>query len=382
MAQYTQNELLKIAKRYQNAKRSYLLVNPLQAKHIPVSPRKSLDMMEELGRQIADKYGDARLVIGFAETATAIGAVVAGCLSRDCVYVQTTREKFSAAEQWFRFEEEHSHAVEQKLCRENFDAWLDQTNTVILVDDEISTGKTLINMVDQIKAMNPKFAEKTIVAASILNRVTPENEEKLVHAGIASEFLLKLPQDDYEAAVAGFEVCEGMPVNPMELAFHRDELPGKAKADPRIGVKMGEYIHECTDLADAVMKFVPEKELNGKNVLVLGTEEYMFPALLLGRMLEGRMTGGSVKCHATTRSPIGICHSPAYPIQSGCKVKSFYDDARTTYIYDIGQYDTIIVCSDTPVDGVEALRSLAAVLHVNANTKLFYIQGGKHVWYL
>ena len=49
MVQYTQETTLRIAKRYQNAKRSYLLVNPLQAKHMPVSPSQALPMMEALG---------------------------------------------------------------------------------------------------------------------------------------------------------------------------------------------------------------------------------------------------------------------------------------------------------------------------------------------
>ena len=38
MHPYTAADTLRIAKRYNNPKRSYLLVNPLQAKHIPVSP--------------------------------------------------------------------------------------------------------------------------------------------------------------------------------------------------------------------------------------------------------------------------------------------------------------------------------------------------------
>ncbi len=35
---YTECELVRIAKRENNRKRNYLVVNPLQGKHIPVSP--------------------------------------------------------------------------------------------------------------------------------------------------------------------------------------------------------------------------------------------------------------------------------------------------------------------------------------------------------
>ena len=83
MHPYTAADTLRIAKRYNNPKRSYLLVNPLQAKHIPVSPAAALEMMGALGDQVAAKYPEARLVIGFAETATAIGAAVAARLGPD-----------------------------------------------------------------------------------------------------------------------------------------------------------------------------------------------------------------------------------------------------------------------------------------------------------
>lgn len=44
-----------------------------------------------MGQLLAGKHPEARLIIGFAETATAVGAAVAGC-SEDCIYLTTTRE--------------------------------------------------------------------------------------------------------------------------------------------------------------------------------------------------------------------------------------------------------------------------------------------------
>ena len=100
---YSQNDVLRIAKRVNNTKRSYLLVNRLQAKHIPVSPGRALEMMEQLGDLLAQKYPDTRLVIGFAETATAIGAAVASRFGDDCIYLHTTREALPEVEQWVLF---------------------------------------------------------------------------------------------------------------------------------------------------------------------------------------------------------------------------------------------------------------------------------------
>ena len=72
MSVYSISNTLQIAKRYKNPKRTYLLVNPLQAKHIPVSPSESLTMMTKLGELLRSKYPNSNLIIGFAETATPI----------------------------------------------------------------------------------------------------------------------------------------------------------------------------------------------------------------------------------------------------------------------------------------------------------------------
>ena len=89
---YTKETTLRVAKRYRNAKRAYLLVNPLQAKHMPVSPTEALAMMRTLGAGLRQEFPGARLVLGFAETATALGAAVASRLGPDCAFLTTTRE--------------------------------------------------------------------------------------------------------------------------------------------------------------------------------------------------------------------------------------------------------------------------------------------------
>ena len=62
------------------------------------------------------KVTDERIaIIGFAETATAIGNYVAAKLP-NCVYeMQTTREELLGEEPIIEFFEEHSHAKQQLL---------------------------------------------------------------------------------------------------------------------------------------------------------------------------------------------------------------------------------------------------------------------------
>lgn len=380
MPDYTKENTLRLAKRFQNSKRPYLLVNPLQAKHIPVSPSAALNMMGALGGLLAEGYPGAKLVLGFAETATAIGAAVAASMGPDCIYLHTTREAFPQAEVWLEFREEHSHAVEQKLPGDRLEGWLAATDTVILVDDEISTGKTLRNMVAELKGRYPQLAEKQIVAASILNRVSPEDQRLLEEAGIRCAYLVKLPQEDYAALVADLEVGEAPAVEPVAEVFHRQTLECGKLLDPRLGLPIGAYQANCAQLAQTFLAGPGGALPPGSRVAVLGTEECMYPALVLGRALEEK--GCTVFCHATTRSPIGVLDRAGYPVRTGAKLPSFYDNTRATYLYDMDACDAIVVVSDTPAEGTEALAHLMAAFPPQAGRKIFYVQGGQHVWHL
>ena len=373
---YTKETTLRVAKRYRNAKRAYLLVNPLQAKHMPVSPTEALTMMRTLGAGLRQEFPGARLVLGFAETATALGAAVASRLGPDCAFLTTTRE---AGERpgWVRFLEEHSHAAEQKLWGGDLDALLQETDTVLFVDDEISTGKTLRNMVAQLTRRWPALGEKTLVAASLLNRVTPEQEEALAEAGITCRCLVRLPQEDHTAQVADWTVTEAPPAVPKNLSFRQETLPGEGLLDPRKTLRIGAYDSSCQAVAEAMLSHtLGPVETLGKT-LVLGTEECMYPALRLGEGLE--RLGAEVCCHATTRSPIGLCDAPGYPIRSGWKLPSFYEEERTTYVYNLKEYDTVIVVSDTKKTDLRAIQALASVLTCK---QLIYTQGEGYVWKL
>ena len=373
---YTKETTLRVAKRYRNAKRAYLLVNPLQAKHMPVSPTEALTMMRTLGAGLRQEFPGARLVLGFAETATALGAAVASRLGPDCAFLTTTREA-GEGPGWVRFLEEHSHAAEQKLWGGDLDALLQETDTVLFVDDEISTGKTLRNMVAQLTRRWPALGEKTLVAASLLNRVTPEQEEALADAGITCRCLVRLPQEDHTAQVADWTVTEAPPVIPKPCSFRQEVRAGAGLLDPRKTLHVGAYDSSCQAVAEAMLSHtLGPVETLGKT-LVLGTEECMYPALRLGEGLE--RLGAEVCCHATTRSPIGLCDAPGYPIRSGWKLPSFYEEGRTTYVYNLREYDTVIVVSDTKKTDLRAIQALASVLTCK---HLIYTQGEGYVWKL
>lgn len=361
-SEYTAAETLRLAKRANNPKRSYLLVNPLQGKHLAVSPRESLRMMQALGKSLAREFPEARLVIGFAETATAIGAMAASCFGPDCVYIHTTREPLPE-DSAVCFEEEHSHAVEQLLyCRE-MERWLEKTETVIFIDDEISTGKTLLNVIRQLSARFPAFREKRLVATSILNRLTAENEARLESAGVVSRYLVKLPETDYTKAVESFRIEEARLPEGEPRSWERIPV---SWCDPRKGVLAFDYLDVCRRKSESLLSRFKELLPPEARILVLGSEECMFPALVLGTVLE-HQGGWEVRSHATTRSPIGVSSQAGYPIQEGWKLQSLYDPARTTYLYNLARYDAVILVTEKAEEA--GLRTLSQALQAHGSQK-------------
>lgn len=341
---YTADDVIRLAKRSNNKKRSYLLVNPLQGKHMPVAPSRALDMMSALGQKILQQHKKARLVIGFAETATAIGAIAAKSLGEKCAYVQTTREKPTGVRRWIEFLEEHSHAPKQRIAVDALEEYLGATDTVVFVDDELSTGRTLGNILTQMKKELPLLREKKIVAASIINRLTPKDKERLQKQGVECVALVEILGKDYEAQAAGFSTrC------PTDFSSHtcrhscRMIAIGTYKT-PRTGVLIGDYMKHWQRVGYSLAAKISWKKQ--ESILILGTEECMLPGLLIGKVLE-EQGFENIFFHATTRSPIGILEEQGYPIKAGWQVQSFYDDKRATYIYNLKRYHHVVIVSDS-----------------------------------
>ena len=367
MKNYTVNDVLKIAKRHNNSKRAYLLVNPLQGKHIPTTPTAALEMMQTLGEKISAKYPGAKLVIGFAETATAIGAIVAASLPEDCIYIQTTRENLDG--NFIEFLEEHSHAPQQKLFAEKFNAWLENTPAVIFVDDEISTGKTLRNMIRQLKNKFPILNEKILVAASVINRLNADNENLFALEKISCEYLIKFDKENFDVSnieTAAPKILNPAEISPDKISFQKINF----LLNPRFGVNIHAYINFLNQIGGEVSTNIK----SGGEILILGTEECMLPAIICGKILELR--GAKVFTHSTTRSPIGVSCQKDYPIFEGCQLKSFYDSRRTTFIYNLKFYDLILVISDVENWQVDAAKSLISALNVHGYGKIIFFGGG------
>lgn len=409
---YSESDLVRIARRENNTKRSYLVVNRLQGKHIPVKPSAAFEMFGELADTLRGAYeGERLLLVGFAETATAIGAAVAVELGTK--YIQTTREVIPQVDYIF-FSEEHSHATEQKLVKDDMDVCMGEIDRIVFVEDEVTTGKTILNIIAMLEKLYPGAVQYSV--ASLLNGMDEAALKLYADKGIRLHYLVKTNHDAYSVVAEQF-AGDGTYVACDTGAFAEIESAAGAAYNTEIESAAGDaYNGETGSIAGAVynaqsaaagsglplsvtalsmggsrnarrwvdarkyqeacdalwkqIEAVLAENLKGR-VLVLGTEEFMYPALYVAGKIEQK--GVEVRSHATTRSPIAVSTEAEYPLHVRYELRSLYDKDRVTFVYDIDAYDTVLIVTDADTEQQEGLNSLINALK-KKNDKIFCIR--------
>ena len=186
--------------------------------------------------------------------------------------------------------------------------------------------------------------------------------------------VLKLEDTDYEEAVKHYSIEEAKKPEKCEANGTNKEIVSKVKLlNPRKGVSVKAYCKNCREFSDSILSDIRFKK-SDRRVLVLGTEECMYPAIMLGKSIE-ELGNISVFTHSTTRSPIGICDDADYPIKNGYKLHSFYDKDRTTYIYNLQGYDQVIIVTDSKNIPEASKESIISALNMNGNDNILLIKG-------
>ncbi|MGN0679117.1 MAG: phosphoribosyltransferase domain-containing protein, partial [Oscillospiraceae bacterium] len=141
-----------IAKRDNNPRRDFLLINKFQSKHFPSNPLGTVRRFSDLGAKVGEAVGSAKcLVIGFSETAVGVGAYIARELGAN--FVATTRESILECFEQIGFEEVHSHATSHSLCvREEL---FSDISALVVADDEFTTGNTAVSLVEALRRIIP-----------------------------------------------------------------------------------------------------------------------------------------------------------------------------------------------------------------------------------
>ncbi len=461
---YQEQDLVTVAKRENNTKRNYLIVNRRQGKHIPVCPKEALEMFSALADIVRQAYRNERLlIIGFAETATAIGAAVAVELGQ--YYIQTTRENVEGVDDYVYFTEAHSHATEQKVVRADVESVvcgrkntyggqtdgtvvtmeepLKPIDRIVFIEDEVTTGNTILSAIEKIEELETiKAIEKVngkklcFSVASILNGMDSAAEALFQKREIPLHYLVKIDHAKYP------QLAENYRGDGNYMNCSNDESESRVKLEDSEINQFGEinqinknnfganklnnvyylknntnsicFNSACSDINYINNKcyyidgfdnrcFIKEFTVEGcrnarriqdakvyqnaceqlcqkicaqieppDQILVLGTEEFMYPALLLAAKLEEQ--GKSVRFHATTRSPIAVSTESEYPLHARYELASIYDNQRRTFVYNLAAYNAVIIISDAPITSAEGKNSIYKALAHSGNQNITLVQ--------
>lgn len=287
-------------------------------KHLPTKP----SVIEETFLQMSNiipKSDEATLYIGFAEAAVGLGQGVfeKNCSNKDSFYIHSTRF-YTSIKPLLIFEEVHSHARSHILYKPYHDSWLENITRIVLIDDEISTGKTAKNIISKLKPIFPN------VSKYILTSIVDFSDNN---------------------SIESLSLCKSKFTFKKNKFFIKNDIisqtDNRTKLDSIIPYNFGRY--GIKKLNFDFEQMLDINALLDKKVLVLGTAEFIYPPYLLAKYLEEK--GSNVFCQSTTRSPINIDGD----ISSILTFKDNYHESIDNFLYNVidRDYDVIIICYET-----------------------------------
>jgi hypothetical protein len=310
-----------------NAKRSFLIVSKLLGRHLPVRPSAMRSAARELAGLIPADLPGPMLVIGLAETAVCLGQSVHEelvRLGREAAFVHSTRQE-GGHPLLCRFDEPHSHAASHLIYRpRNVD--LGAVRSLVLVDDEVSTGTTLANLARALVARLPGV--ERIVAVSLTD-----------WSG-GSDWLARLPRQADSVSLLGGSLRWQAGPAPM------DSGPTPAAAHD-FGIMPGADFGRLG--ATGPFALPDPQAFPGSALRIVGTGEFTYPPFLLAERLERE--GHDVVVQAASRSPVQI----GGPIASALRFRDNYGAGVANYLYNAAPGDgrRTIICHETPPGSVD-----------------------------
>lgn len=362
-------DIITVEHRSNNPKRDYLFVNKIQAKHIPCDAVKTQLMCKDLANEVNKAWSGFLkniLVIGFAETATGLARLVANDIEQAMYFMCTTRENIPNTRDLITFEEEHSHATTQKLItHENNEFDFGSITHILFVEDEISTGNTIINFVKAFQSQDVIRKDIEFGVASVCNWQNEADKKRFKDYKIETFALITGELKDVNAKmdIDSSDIRTELKVNTPEkdTEVQKFIVCNTNYFNKRIlGDRLIKHTFEVDSFLDNVFDNILLDIDSVFSIRVIGTEECMAPAIQVATKLRfGCNNIESVLCHSTTRSKIDILKD-SDGLTSRTEVRSAYDNARQTYIYNIEDYTdlTILVTdADNPNEFVEDIKN-------------------------
>ena len=307
----------------QNPRRLYLFVSKVLGKHWPVRPGVMREVHRRLAAKIADLPGPL-LVIGMAETATALGRGVAeeAALQNgrdDVLYLQTTRCRLTRPLA-FAFDESHSHAPDHAVYLPDLavQPLFQAARSLVLVDDEISTGRTLAELASAYLQLNPRV--ERIALASITGWLRESRQQELAALLERPVYFPSLIEGEFR-----FTADPAFPPPALPAAFADTAQSHDAIAmDPALtGVIAGRWINPLSQGERTRIR------KPGRPLTVIGTGEYAYTPFRIALMLEEE--GYDVCYQSTTRSPVLVGDA----IVSRREFPDHHGDGIPNYLYNL-----------------------------------------------
>lgn len=391
-------ELLGLALR-RNPKRAHLLVSNVLGKHVPQQPLVVWRAGHDLGLRVRDLLGadECRraVVLGYAETATGLGHSVADGIGL-APYLHSTRRHVEGVATAGGFEESHSHATSHLLLPEDPDL-LGGPGPLVLVDDEFSTGNTVLNTIRDLHARYPR--ERYVVVALVDMRSAAD-------MGRLDAFAEEIgARVDLVAMASGtVRLPDGVLEKGQALVAAHQQAPPDAGVTP-VPAGAGAPRHTRVDLewpagvpdggrhgftpehrkaleaalpgmaariSDALRSAPAGRDTGGtRRVLVLGNEELMYAPLRLAVALQQNTHAGTahdapaetvcaqarteVYYSTTTRSPVLAVDDPGYAIRTRLVFPAHDDPADgpgERYAYNVAGagFDAVVAVVDSTAD--------------------------------
>ncbi|WP_328900028.1 phosphoribosyltransferase [Streptomyces sp. NBC_00441] len=365
-------ELLGLALR-RNPKRAHLLVSNVLGKHVPQRPSVVYGAGVELGRRVRALLGEdgARraVVVGYAETATGLGHSVADGLGA-APYLHSTRRPVPGVARAGGFEEAHSHATSHLLLPEDPEllAAAGPGSALVLVDDEFSTGNTVLNTIRDLHARYPR---DHYVIVALVDMRSPADRGRLTafaaEIGARVDLIARntgtvtLPDGVLEKGQALVAEREAQAEAPQDGPPHprphvRLDLPWPAGVPD--GGRHG-FTEAHRALLEPALPALAERVAQAlgdgpRRVLVLGFEELMYAPLRLATALEER-TDAEIRYSTTTRSPVLAVDDPGYAIRTRLVFPAHDDPADgpgERYAYNVAGagFDAVVLVVDSAAD--------------------------------
>ena len=388
---YQLEDLLGFAQRI-NPKRAFLFVSKVLGRHIPVAPSTMRHAFTDLANLVPNDLPEPILVIGMAETAVGLSAGVHQALQTrypEALLLNSTRhaqhdESHDKSKHSLltTFSEDHSHAS-QHLIYQSADnvtqAQLLASKTLIMVDDEASTGNTCVNVVTALR--NAGLTELEQVHLTTL--VDWSLNQNQAQADVDDNISARLPNIDFHRhhLLSGAWQWTDAP-NPEPITMpsvDTTEAGSYALGDtgnwgrfPTLDSTDG-FAFYLTKFQAAFNLFNQqaqsekasfEKEQLPQRILVLGSNEFVWLPFLLAEWLETQTQNATVKFSALTRSPIALGGA----ITTMLSFSDNYGLGMTNFAYNVepSDWDLIVLCVETSADSVDEMwKDLDNVLVVS-----------------